>query len=55
MCEKARGDAFGLVLQHAVAMSANAVVGIRHDANEVAGGVTGVLAYGTTVQVEPGT
>lgn len=54
LCEKARGEAFELMLQHAAAMGANAVVGMRYDANEVADGVTEVLAYGTAVQVEPG-
>lgn len=54
LCEKARGEAFDLMLRHAAAMGANAVVGMRYDANEVAEGVTEVLAYGTAVQVEPG-
>lgn len=51
LCDKARGEAFELMLQHAAAMGANAVVGMRYDANEVADGVTEVLAYGTAVQV----
>lgn len=53
LCEKARGEAFDLMLQHAAAMGANAVLGMRYDANDVAEGVTEVLAYGTAVQVEP--
>ncbi|HEX5304860.1 MAG TPA: YbjQ family protein [Dyella sp.] len=53
LCEKARGEAFDLMLQHAATMGANAVLGMRYDANEVAEGVTEVLAYGTAVQVEP--
>jgi uncharacterized protein YbjQ (UPF0145 family) len=53
LCEKAREDAFELMLQHASARGANAVIGMRYDANEVAQGVTEVLAYGTAVQVEP--
>ncbi len=53
LCEKARGEAFDLMLQHAAAMGANAIVGMRYDANEVADGVTEVLAYGTAVQVAP--
>ena len=52
LCEKAREEAFELMLQHAAAMGANAVVAMRYDANDVAEGVTEVLAYGTTVQVE---
>jgi uncharacterized protein YbjQ (UPF0145 family) len=53
LCEKAREDAFELLLQHAAAMGANAVVGMRYDANDIAEGVTEVLAYGTAVQVAP--
>jgi uncharacterized protein YbjQ (UPF0145 family) len=53
LCEKAREDAFELMLQHAATRGANAVVAMRYDANDVAAGVTEVLAYGTAVQVEP--
>jgi uncharacterized protein YbjQ (UPF0145 family) len=53
LCEKAREEAFELMLQHAAAMGANAVVAMRYDANDVAQGVTEVLAYGTAVQVQP--
>lgn len=53
LCEKAREEAFELMLQHAATMGANAVVAMRYDANDVAEGVTEVLAYGTAVQVEP--
>ncbi|MFC5526702.1 YbjQ family protein [Rhodanobacter ginsengisoli] len=52
LCEKAREEAFELMLRHAAAMGANAVVAMRYDANEVAQGVTEVLAYGTAVLVE---
>ena len=55
LCEKAREEAFELMLQHAAAMGANGVVAMRYDANEVAQGVTEVLAYGTAVQVEAST
>jgi uncharacterized protein YbjQ (UPF0145 family) len=40
------------MLAHAAAHGANAVIGMRYDANEVAQGVTEVLAYGTAVIVE---
>ncbi|MGH9581884.1 MAG: YbjQ family protein [Bryobacteraceae bacterium] len=53
LCEKARTEAFELMMQHAVAIGANAVIGMRYDANEVTDGVTEVLAYGTAVLVEP--
>lgn len=52
LCEKAREDAFRLMLEHAADTGANAVIGVRYDANEVAAGVTEVLAYGTAVKVE---
>lgn len=41
------------MLQQAEQHGANAVVGVRYDANEVMQGVTEVLCYGTAVQVEP--
>ncbi len=53
LCEKAREEAFELMMRHAVQRGANAVVGMRYDANEVMQGVTEVLAYGTAVVVEP--
>jgi uncharacterized protein YbjQ (UPF0145 family) len=53
LCERAREDAFNLMMQHATESGANAVIGMRYDANEVAAGVTEVLAYGTAVIVEP--
>jgi uncharacterized protein YbjQ (UPF0145 family) len=54
LCEKARDDAYRLMVQHASEMGANAIIGVRYDANEVGAGVTEVLAYGTAVVVEPG-
>ena len=53
LCEKTREDAFDLMLQHAAALGANAVLGARYDATEIMQGVTEVLAYGTAVEVEP--
>jgi len=52
LCEKAREDAFSLMLEHAGNIGANAIVGMRYDANEVTDGITEVLAYGTAVVVE---
>jgi len=54
LCEQARADAFDLMVAHARELGANAVVGMRYDANEVAAGITEVLAYGTAVVIEPG-
>ena len=52
LCEETRQHAFDLMLQHALELGANAVIGMRYDATEVMQGVTEVLAYGTAVQVE---
>jgi len=54
MCEQARQQAFDLLLQHATAMGANAVVGFRYDASEVVskGSATEVLCYGTAVVID---
>ena len=52
LCEKAREDAFRLMLEHAAETGANALISVRYDANEVQPGVTEVLAYGTAVTVE---
>jgi uncharacterized protein YbjQ (UPF0145 family) len=53
LCEHAREEAFEIMLKHAAEVGANAIVAMRYDANEVAQGVTEVLAYGTAVVVEP--
>jgi uncharacterized protein YbjQ (UPF0145 family) len=55
MCEQARQQAFDVLVQHAVEMGANAIVGLRYDASEVGGSVsaTEVLCYGTAVVIEP--
>ena len=53
LCEHARQEAFDLMTQHAQQMGANAIIGMRYDANDVMDGVTEVLAYGTAVVVEP--
>ena len=52
LCEKARGEAFDLLIQHADAIGADGIVAMRYDANEVMEGITEVLAYGTAVKVE---
>ena len=53
LCEKTRAEAFELMIEHAAALGANAVIGARYDATEVMQGVTEVLAYGTAVVIEP--
>ena len=52
LCEKTRGEAFEMMVEHAEEMGANAVIGVRYDATEVMSGVTEVLCYGTAVIVE---
>ena len=52
LCEQTRGHSFDLMLEHAAALGANAVIGMRYDATEIMNGVTEVLAYGTAVVVE---
>jgi uncharacterized protein YbjQ (UPF0145 family) len=52
MCERAREDAYNLMLTHAGQLGANAVVGVRYDATEISAGITEVLCYGTAVFVE---
>ena len=52
LCEKARDDAHRLMVEHAGQSGANAIIGVRYDATEIADGVTEVLAYGTAVYAE---
>ena len=53
LCEKTREHALELCLDHARALGANAIIGLRYDATEIMQGVTEVLCYGTAVLVEP--
>jgi uncharacterized protein YbjQ (UPF0145 family) len=41
-----------MMVSHAEAEGANAIIGIRYDATELMQGVTEVLCYGTAVVVE---
>jgi uncharacterized protein YbjQ (UPF0145 family) len=52
LCEKTRAEAYDMMIQHAIQIGANAVIGVRYDATEVMNGVSEVLCYGTAVQVE---
>lgn len=53
LAERARLQAFDTMLYQAHLAGANAVIGIRYDANEMMKGVTEVLCYGTAVVVQP--
>lgn len=53
LAERARQEAYEHMVEHAQQMGADAVVGMRYDANEIMEGITEVLAYGTAVKAEP--
>jgi uncharacterized protein YbjQ (UPF0145 family) len=56
MCEQTRQQAYDLLIQHALAVGANAVLGFRYDASEIGGkavSATEVLCYGTAVMIAP--
>ena len=54
LAEQSRIEAYEVMIRHAQAMGANAVIGMRYDATEIAEGVTEVLAYGTAVVIQVG-
>lgn len=53
LCEQAREEAYQNMIIHAESdtAGANAIVGVRYDANEVAQGITEVICYGTAVSI----
>ena len=51
LAEHARREAYEIMIQHAAAVGANAVLAMRYDATEIAQGMTEVIAYGTAVQI----
>jgi uncharacterized protein YbjQ (UPF0145 family) len=53
LAETSRAEAYDELVAHAGQMGANAVIGMRYEANEIMEGVTEVLAYGTAVVIEP--
>ena len=52
LCEKTRREAYEIMLEHAEAVGANGVIGVRYDATEIMRGVTEVLCYGTAVVIQ---
>jgi uncharacterized protein YbjQ (UPF0145 family) len=52
LCEQARSETYTLMCRHADGLAANAIIGMRYDATELAESMTEVLAYGTAVLVE---
>jgi uncharacterized protein YbjQ (UPF0145 family) len=51
LAERARQDAYDLMVLHAQETGANAIIAMRYDANEIMAGITEVLAYGTAVRI----
>jgi uncharacterized protein YbjQ (UPF0145 family) len=51
LCERARGDTYVLMCDHARQLGANAIIAMRYDATELMAGLTEVLCYGTAVMV----
>lgn len=51
LCERARKDSFEMMVKHAEELGANAIIGVRYDATEIARGITEVICYGTAVVV----
>jgi uncharacterized protein YbjQ (UPF0145 family) len=52
LAERTRAQAFDTMLVQADMAGADAVIGIRYDANELMQGVTEVLCYGTAVRIQ---
>ena len=52
LAERARQEAYELMVDHATRVGAAAVIAMRYDANEIMDGITEVLAYGTAVKAE---
>ena len=52
MCEQTRAEAFAIMAAHADQTGANAILGVRYDATELAQNMTEVICYGTAVVVE---
>jgi uncharacterized protein YbjQ (UPF0145 family) len=51
LCENTRSEAFADLIDHAKALGANALVGVRYDATEIMPGVSEVICYGTAMRV----
>ena len=45
-------DAYNQMAEHAAALGANGIIGVRYDATEMMPGITEVLCYGTAVLVQ---
>ena len=54
MCETARQQAYDLMVSHAYELGANAIIGVRYDASDIASrfSATEVICYGTAVVIQ---
>lgn len=52
LAERARQEAYDEMVKHATQAGADAILGMRYDANEITDGITEVLAYGSAVTLE---
>ncbi|MCX5704561.1 MAG: YbjQ family protein [Candidatus Omnitrophica bacterium] len=52
LCEKAREEAFELMIKHAEELGANGIVGVRYDTNPLQELASEVLCYGTAVMAD---
>ncbi len=52
LCEQTRQEALDAMIENAVAMGADGVIGVRYESNDIAPGTTEVLVYGTAVRLE---
>jgi uncharacterized protein YbjQ (UPF0145 family) len=52
LAEASRQEAYEIMISHAAAVGANAIVAMRYDATEISPGVTEVIAYGTACAIE---
>ncbi len=51
--EEGRREAVERMVNHAVAMGATAVTGVRFDSSDIAEGIVEIVAYGTAVTLQP--
>ena len=52
LCEQTRKESYEMMVKHAEEIGANAIIGIKYDATEIATGMTEVICYGTAVVVK---
>ena len=52
LCERTRKESFEMMMKNAEEFGANAVIGVRYDANDIGPGITEVICYGTAVVVK---